>query len=311
MADLLEQIDMDDGNPVKLCECGCGQAAPLAKNSRPKLGYVKGQALRFLPGHYMRATVAQRRAEFDAAELARRAAPGPCLLEECDKDRDASGLCDQHHGNWLDCGTLEPGDPRPARGRLRITTDFARDIKLCIRCEIWLPLSNFGTNRARGGGGWNAYCNICQASYQRERRVLLTPEQRARYDERDKRWREANQDKLAEFERQRRFKRFGITETDYLAMLDEQDNKCAICGDESSDPCGLVIDHDHDTGEVRGLLCSKCNTGLGSLKDDPWVMIRAALYVARARGGDALCASLVAAFDLNPPIVTETVQTLF
>lgn len=60
----------------------------------------------------------------------------------------------------------------------------------------------------------------------------------------------------------------------YDEMLKAQDNVCAICGSEETyvryGVVGkLAIDHDHETGQVRGLLCSRCNSGIGLLGDDP------------------------------------------
>lgn len=59
-------------------------------------------------------------------------------------------------------------------------------------------------------------------------------------------------------------RRYGMTLEDYQKLLTKQDEKCAICKNEGK----LVVDHDHTTGIVRGLLCSKCNTGLGKLGDN-------------------------------------------
>ena len=60
----------------------------------------------------------------------------------------------------------------------------------------------------------------------------------------------------------------------------EQNGRCAICGvPEYELPSRLYIDHDHETGKVRGLLCPSCNTGLGHLKDDPEVLLRACIYL--------------------------------
>jgi hypothetical protein len=60
-------------------------------------------------------------------------------------------------------------------------------------------------------------------------------------------------------------KRFGLTLEDYNRMLEEQGGRCAICGRE---PNGqqLSVDHDHETNEVRGLLCQPCNLALGHLE---------------------------------------------
>ena len=67
--------------------------------------------------------------------------------------------------------------------------------------------------------------------------------------------------------------RFGITEEQFLSMLEEQEGVCGICGGPETDKIKgkakrLAIDHDHETGEVRGLLCSKCNRAIGLLEDN-------------------------------------------
>lgn len=68
-------------------------------------------------------------------------------------------------------------------------------------------------------------------------------------------------------------KSYGITHEEYYQMLDEQNGVCKICGseDNNNERCSsgkLFIDHCHTTGKVRGLLCSKCNHGLGQFNDD-------------------------------------------
>ena len=55
--------------------------------------------------------------------------------------------------------------------------------------------------------------------------------------------------------------RFGINEADYMLMYTEQRGRCAICG--KTEKKRLAVDHDHVTGEIRGLLCGSCNTKLG------------------------------------------------
>ena len=55
--------------------------------------------------------------------------------------------------------------------------------------------------------------------------------------------------------------RFGVSEVEYMAMLESQGGVCAICGKKNTKR--LAVDHDHNTGKVRGLLCGKCNTTLG------------------------------------------------
>lgn len=81
-------------------------------------------------------------------------------------------------------------------------------------------------------------------------------------------------------------KSFGMTIDDYTRMLSEQSGVCAICFQpETSLRWGnlqpLAVDHCHTSGKVRGLLCHKCNVGIGSFSDDPDRLMRAAEYVKR------------------------------
>lgn len=62
-------------------------------------------------------------------------------------------------------------------------------------------------------------------------------------------------------------KQYGLTLSDYDTLADQQGRVCASCGGDPNG-LGLVVDHDHSTGQVRGLLCSKCNSALGLLDDN-------------------------------------------
>ena len=74
--------------------------------------------------------------------------------------------------------------------------------------------------------------------------------------------------------------RYGITLAEYEEMLVAQDGKCAACGAAKGNVSRsdhFVVDHDHDTDEIRGLLCHGCNIAIGHLGDDPeraWNLIR-------------------------------------
>ncbi len=79
-------------------------------------------------------------------------------------------------------------------------------------------------------------------------------------------------------------KAFGITHADYLLLVEKQGNRCAICrsDDPSKFTAGNVnwaVDHDHRTGKIRGLLCSRCNRGLGLFLDDVQIISRAIEYL--------------------------------
>jgi hypothetical protein len=71
--------------------------------------------------------------------------------------------------------------------------------------------------------------------------------------------------------------RYGVTPEQYAEMLKKQNDACAVC--ENPFEQEPFVDHCHETGRVRGLLCRHCNTGIGMLKDDPALMRKAALYV--------------------------------
>lgn len=76
--------------------------------------------------------------------------------------------------------------------------------------------------------------------------------------------------------------RYKITGDDYDALLDEQNGCCAICRVPQEDIAkSLCVDHNHDTGEVRGLLCHRCNTGLGHFNDEIKHLMRATQYLLR------------------------------
>lgn len=75
--------------------------------------------------------------------------------------------------------------------------------------------------------------------------------------------------------------KYGIDLDDHAAMFRLQQGACAICNRTDR---RLVVDHDHETGAVRGLLCARCNSGIGLLGDDADVAEAAVLYLRRPRG---------------------------
>jgi hypothetical protein len=83
-----------------------------------------------------------------------------------------------------------------------------------------------------------------------------------------------------------RYRRYGLTEDSYLAIYRQQGGRCAICdtsikavNTKEDRSFNTHIDHCHETGKVRGLLCAGCNLGLGHFKDDPDRLRKAADYL--------------------------------
>lgn len=79
-------------------------------------------------------------------------------------------------------------------------------------------------------------------------------------------------------------KTYGLTPDEWSALLTAQGGRCAICGRKDPGPKGWQTDHDHATGAVRGILCVRCNNGLGAFLDDPILFQRAARYLV-IKGG--------------------------
>jgi hypothetical protein len=102
-------------------------------------------------------------------------------------------------------------------------------------------------------------------------------------------WAVENKEHLNEWRRKnwvvtnRRLRRRGTTEELYNRLYELQNGCCAICSEPEEKFSWLCIDHDHDTGRIRGLLCPNCNRGIGLLKDNPEFLIKAASYIEEAK----------------------------
>ena len=117
-------------------------------------------------------------------------------------------------------------------------------IKRCRTCKSRKPLSAFGKHKDRKLGLADS-CKQCR-----------------------------NQNAVLE--------RHGITRAEKQSMLEVQNFKCAICQiSQNKLKISLSVDHDHKTGEIRGLLCSNCNLGLGKFKDNPEIIMSAIRYLLK------------------------------
>lgn len=73
--------------------------------------------------------------------------------------------------------------------------------------------------------------------------------------------------------------RYYLSVSGYKDIYDKQNGLCAICGGVNSKGKKLCVDHDHETGTIRGLLCSNCNSGIGMLKDSVSLLEKAIKYL--------------------------------
>lgn len=149
--------------------------------------------------------------------------------------------------------------------------------KRCGKCSEVKPLEEFHRN-ASSKDGRIGDCKGCRGEYLAQRKDVDLADRRRRY-------REAGETER----RRRRIKKYGISDDEYEALLIAQRGLCAICHLPETKRdykygtlCPLAIDHDHETGVVRGLLCNSCNRGIGLLKDDAQNVRRALAYLERS-----------------------------
>ena len=139
-------------------------------------------------------------------------------------------------------------------------------MKTCKNCLVETPLEEFYTH-ARTRDGKGSWCKKC----------LITKTAEKRKDPIQKElWKEYGRRSTLK-------KRYGITAEEYDQMLKDQNEVCLICGLKAGGGRGpksrLAVDHSHETGRVRGLLCNNCNNGLGRFKDDPALLSKAIEYL--------------------------------
>lgn len=202
-----------------------------------------------------------------------------CSVDGCEKPRSRKGLCAMHYerkrvaDSKTTCRSLACDRPAITRGlcyghysRLRkgqeIDTPLVKARKRgtatarnelgqrqCLNCKKWLPEESYVSSTASDGLSVN--CKDCRVGY--------------------------------------RLRRYSITTREFNQILEDQGGVCAICKG-SSGKRNFHVDHDHSccpAGEscgkcIRGLLCSRCNTALGLLKDEE-KLLRAAIDYLRPR----------------------------
>jgi len=138
-------------------------------------------------------------------------------------------------------------------------------VKLCTWCKTEQPHSEFRADKRRKDGLRNE-CRSCARAYAaRWARKNYTPQRAAKG-------------------------KYGLSPEVYDFLMKAQDQRCAICyepfdrSQHSKRPC---VDHDHETGRIRGLLCRQCNVGIGNLRDDPDILYAAMRYL-QSRSGTAM-----------------------
>lgn len=111
----------------------------------------------------------------------------------------------------------------------------------------------------------------------KQRRRLYYEKNKEKVLTRSREWASANVDKRKRIARTYQVGLYGLTVEQYEVMHRRQEGKCLICDQQKV----LVVDHNHQTNEVRGLLCGSCNRGIGLLKDDIMNLTKAIAYLER------------------------------
>ena len=130
------------------------------------------------------------------------------------------------------------------------------DVKKCCTCGEIKPLDKFHKD-VKGKFGRRGTCKLCHTK---------------KHDRGEKK-----RNKNLRF-------RYGISVEQWENMFDAQGRKCKIC--EKHEDTGykhFVVDHCHTTGAIRGILCNKCNTGLGRFKDCPDELRKAMEYLLQTK----------------------------
>jgi len=138
------------------------------------------------------------------------------------------------------------------------------DTRLCPRCGEVKPLVDFTRDRTKKSG----YHGLCKRCNYLRLKDKLGSEHYRRYRK--------------EWELQHRY---GMTSTEYARKVAGQNGCCLICGLQSET---LVVDHNHETGRVRGLLCVSCNGLLGLANDSQDVLMAAVEYLRTFEGNDTI-----------------------
>ena len=143
----------------------------------------------------------------------------------------------------------------------------------CKKCELPKDESSFRI-RKDSKNGYQYWCKECENNANKKR---YKPKGR-------KIKKELNKDEVKQNALSRMLKhRYGITYEQYVNMYNEQSGLCAICEKprELGGRSGLYVDHDHNTNEVRGLLCPGCNYAIGVFRDNTDLLNRAIQYLSK------------------------------
>lgn len=156
-------------------------------------------------------------------------------------------------------------------------------MKICNKCKVAKPRSEFYCCRA-ALDGLQYKCKACGEIWAKANAERIRTRAAARYIANSAQvivkttaWAKANPERVKEYRIKSLYK---LSPTDYAAMVVTQAGRCAICNKDNEGKI-LCVDHDHVTGTVRGLVCRKCNLGLGCFDDSYTIIVAATAYLKK------------------------------
>lgn len=185
-----------------------------------------------------------------------------CSVADCDVRAFGLGLCQRHYARQRRYGTTE----LPARPTVCVVDGCDRAPDAHSLCDRHYRRVRKGTDGAR-------LCLRCGVplDVNQHRRKFCSTECRS----------QSQAIKARDEHRAKWLKQYGLTVDEFDSMLATQGGGCAIC--HTGEPGGRGtwhVDHCHDSGRVRGLLCRGCNIGLGQFKDNPLLLEAAVRYLS-------------------------------
>lgn len=149
---------------------------------------------------------------------------------------------------------------------------IARGVNRCSTCGETKSVVEFKPNQSRAGG-FDNYCTACYSEYWKDWYSRRGGKEGNAV--RNKKYYYSELGQRNAFKK--RLNRYGLTESQFLALQDTHP-VCPICMEREA----TAIDHDHETGEVRGLLCNSCNLALGMFMDSTDALLRAVSYLKKS-----------------------------
>lgn len=164
--------------------------------------------------------------------------------------------------------------------------EFAKE-KQCPRCDGVFPATEeFFRKRGTYRRGFKSYCKLCENTYSRE----YQQKDKERICDRVLSWYHKQKKERPEFVKKKSLEhtlksKYDMTLKQYDEMLKGQNGVCAVCKNPETninrygDVNRLSVDHNHKTGEIRGLLCNNCNLLLGRIEHTPELVIKLQAYL--------------------------------